>query len=130
MGVERLKEALEANDWEGSDELGDAIDPEDFDGDSDGERSIGFGLDAIDRAEMEREMLGMKQAIYGAGRGDGEDDEEEDPSDKDVEDLQAMMLKMQAVRGKFLSPVSRTWTDFRRLGCGYARSGEEKVCCK
>lgn len=104
MGMERLKEALEANDWEGNDELGDAIDLEAFDDDSDA-GSIGFGLDAKDREEMEREMRGMKQAIYGGGDGE---DEEEDPSDKDVEDLQAMMLKMQAVRGKlFVRSISK-----------------------
>ncbi len=99
MGLERLKEALEANDWEGNDELGDAIDLEDIDDDSDA-GSIGFGLDANDRKEMEKEMRGMKQAIYGGSSGGG-DDEEQDPSDKDVEDLQVMMLKMQAVRGTF-----------------------------
>lgn len=98
MGVERLKEALEANDWEGSDELGDAMNPEDFDDDSEA-GSIGFGLGAEDKEEMEKEMRGMKQAIYGGGEiGDGEEGE---PSDKDVEDLQALMLKMQAVRGMF-----------------------------
>lgn len=36
-------------------------------------------------------MKGMKEAIY--GNGDEEDEDEE------VEKLQAMMLKMQAVRG-------------------------------
>ncbi|KAH7419119.1 hypothetical protein BKA64DRAFT_6592 [Cadophora sp. MPI-SDFR-AT-0126] len=94
MGMERLKEALEANDWEGNDELGEAIDLDGLEDDSDDAESIGFGLDAADKAEMEKEMRGMKQAIYGGGN-DGEDEE---PNDQDVEDLQALMLKMQAVR--------------------------------
>ncbi|PVH89844.1 hypothetical protein DL98DRAFT_508082 [Cadophora sp. DSE1049] len=94
MGMERLKEALEANDWEGNDELGEAIDLEGLGNDSDDAGSIGFGLDAADKAEMEKEMRGMKQAIYGSGN----DGEEEEPNDQDVEDLQALMLKMQAVR--------------------------------
>ncbi|CZT40774.1 uncharacterized protein RSE6_00425 [Rhynchosporium secalis] len=95
MGLERLKEALEANDWEGNDELGDAIDLEALEKDSDEEGSVGFGLDAADKAEIEKEMRGMKQDIYGSGNTEGE---EEPADDKDVEDLQALMLKMQAVR--------------------------------
>ncbi|KAL5329154.1 hypothetical protein ACEPPN_002664 [Leptodophora sp. 'Broadleaf-Isolate-01'] len=94
MGMDRLKEALEANDWEGNDELGETIDLDGLEDDSDEAGSIGFGLDAADKAEMERELRGMKMAIYGGGN----DDDEEEPSDKDVEDLQALMLKMQAVR--------------------------------
>ncbi|KAG4426326.1 hypothetical protein IFR04_000509 [Cadophora malorum] len=94
MGMERLKEALEANDWEGNDELGEAIDLDGLENESDDAGSIGFGLDAADKAEMEKEMRGMKQAIYG-----GDDDGgEEEPNDQDVEELQALMLKMQAVR--------------------------------
>jgi Alpha and gamma adaptin binding protein p34 len=95
MGIERLREALEANDWE-SNELGEGISPEDFEGDDEGEGEggIGFGIEA---AEMEMEMFGMKQAIYGGG--EEEDDDEEDQGDG-VEQLQAMMLRMQAVRGK------------------------------
>ncbi|OWP02249.1 hypothetical protein B2J93_1037 [Marssonina coronariae] len=98
MGTERLKEALEANDWEGSDELGQGAGFEGLDDDSDEAGSIGFGLDAADRAEMEMEMRGMKQDIYGGTISGGVDEEDEGPSDKDVEDLQAMMLEMQAVR--------------------------------
>ena len=101
MGMERLKEALEANDWE-SNELGDALNLEDLEADDEeGERegSIGFG---IDPAEMEMEMRGMKQAIYGGGNGEEIDGEED--HDEDIEQLQGMMLKMQAVRGKFYPP--------------------------
>jgi len=98
MGMERLKEALEANDWE-SNELGDALNLDDFEvDDEEGEGSIGFG---IDPAEMEMEMRGMKQAIY-SGHGDETDGEE--GHDEDIEQLQGMMLKMQAVRGKFYQP--------------------------
>jgi len=103
MGIERLKEALEANDWDGGDIFGDNITPDDFDDfdDDDGEGSLGFGINA---AEMEEEMAGMKQAIYGGG-AEGEPDETDEPDDQDdeVEKLQAMMLKMQAVRGKLFS---------------------------
>ncbi|PBP27977.1 alpha and gamma adaptin binding protein p34 [Diplocarpon rosae] len=98
MGMERLREALEANDWEGSDELDEGAEFEGVEDDSDEAGSIGFGLDAADRAEMEREMRGIKQDIYRGEISDGDGDGNEFPSDKDVEDLQAMMLEMQAVR--------------------------------
>jgi hypothetical protein len=95
MGIERLREALETNDWE-SNELSESIDLEDFDkGEGEGEENIGFGIEA---AEMEMEMFGMKQAIYRSSNGEENDDEE--GGDKEVEQLQAMMLRMQAVRGK------------------------------
>ncbi|KAF4631829.1 hypothetical protein G7Y89_g6301 [Cudoniella acicularis] len=96
MGIERLKEALETNDWAGNDEdiettaaLADLENAEDDD-----EGSLGFG---IDPAEIEEEMRGMKQAIYGGGREFG-DEEKDANDDEEVEKLQAMMLKMQAVR--------------------------------
>ena len=98
MGLERLKEALEANDWEGGDHIGEDITLEDLDEDDDGaEGSIGFG---IDPDEMEEEMAGMKKAINAGGLGLEEVDEDEADQDQEVEKLQAMMLKMQAVRGK------------------------------
>jgi hypothetical protein len=96
MGVERLREALEANDWE-SNELGEGISLEDLEeGEEEGEGSMGFGFEA---AEMEMEMFGMKQAIYGGSNG--EEIDNEGGQDEEVEQLQPMMLRMQAVRGKF-----------------------------
>jgi hypothetical protein len=98
MGVERLKEALESNDWEGGDEHGGEIILDDLDeDDEEAEGSVGFG---IDPAELEEEMAGMKRAIYGGGLGMEEEDEDDADQDQEVEKLQAMMLKMQAVRGK------------------------------
>ncbi|KAG0648660.1 Small nuclear ribonucleoprotein Sm D3 [Hyphodiscus hymeniophilus] len=92
-GLGRLKEALESNDWEGDDESGE-VDLEDFDEEDDeAEGSKGFGIDA---EEMEMEMAGMKRAIYGGGL-DLEEDENDDDQDDEVEKLQTMMLKMQAV---------------------------------
>lgn len=116
MGIERLREALEANDWE-SNELGEGISPEDF-GDEDegaGEGSIGFGIEA---AEMEMEMFGMKQAIYGGGNEEENDDEED--QDEGVEQLQAMMLRMQAVRGKYFLKCIQISTNSQRYGSRYA----------
>jgi hypothetical protein len=95
MGVERLREALETNDWE-SNELGEGISLEDLD-EGDGEYEVGTGF-GIEAAEMEMEMIGMKKAIYGGGNEEETDDG--DGQDEEVEQLQAMMLRLQAVRGK------------------------------
>lgn len=117
MGVDRLKEALEANDWEGEDPA-DAVDLEDFEdgADSDAEDSLGFG---IDRDEMEEEMKGMKQAIYGGTMGEGDIDRDEVEQDEEVEKLQAMMLKMQAVRGELIVSAVDEFADMIRSWCRY-----------
>ncbi len=90
-----MKEALEANDWEGTDGLGE-VDLDTFGDEEDGEGGFGFSIEA---AEMEMEMFGMKQAVHEGGERHDEGDEGADQEDE-VEKLQAMMLKMQAVRGK------------------------------
>jgi hypothetical protein len=127
MGIERLKEALEANDWEGNDELGDDINPEDFDDEIGSEGEVEFG---IDPAEMEDEMKGMKQAIYGSGIGGDDEIGEGTEQDEEVEKLQAMMLRMQAVRGRCATLVLDDPADDRRLGRRYAGSREEEICCE
>jgi hypothetical protein len=120
MGIERLREALETNDWE-SNELGEGISPEDFgdedevEGEGEGEGSVGFGIEA---AEIEMEMFGMKQAIYAGGNEEENDDEEY--QDEGVEQLQAMMLRMQAVRGKYFLKYIRISTNSQRYGGRYA----------
>ena len=96
MGLQRLKEALEANDWAGGEEYGGEIDFDNLEDDDDVNEtgSLDFG---IGREEMKDEMAGMKKAIYGGG--DDEDDEMKDVDEEEVEKLQALMLKMQAIRG-------------------------------
>ena len=80
MGIPRLKEALEAQEWEGE----NANDvPEDLDFGSED----GFGAEA---AQMEREMMGLKTAVHEGGSEDGGDD--------GVEELESMMLKVQAIK--------------------------------
>lgn len=119
MGLERLKEALESNDWEGDDDdLGEDITLDDLEEDDDeAEGSIGFGIDA---SEMEEDMAGMKRAIYGGGLGLEEGDENEADQDEEVEKLQAMMLKMQAVRGKCTIAIAWDSIDRNRYGCRFA----------
>ncbi|TGO55896.1 hypothetical protein BOTNAR_0235g00080 [Botryotinia narcissicola] len=94
MGLERLKEALEANEWEGGDDDGEGIDLGDFEDDGDDDKSIGFGIEV---AEMEMEMFGMKQEIYGKSSGKTNPEEEIENEDG-VEQLEALMLRMQAVK--------------------------------
>ena len=78
LGIERLKEALEACEWEGidvdtkSDDLG---------------LEDGFGAEA---AELKREMTSLQIAVKGAKRDDGADEE--------VEELENMMLRIQAIK--------------------------------
>ena len=87
VGIARLKEALEAHEWDagGGDE--DADDLEEELGVEDG-----FGAEA---AEVQREMVGLKMAV----RREGEDGEDEgDGGDEGVEELENMMLKMQAIK--------------------------------
>ncbi|KAI9744788.1 MAG: hypothetical protein M1818_001713 [Claussenomyces sp. TS43310] len=93
VGISRLKEALEANDWAGNDD--DEQDLESLEDDEEGD--VGFGAEA---AQLQMEMFGIKDAIHGQEeRGDRDADkgdlEEEETS---VEQLEAMMLKMQAMR--------------------------------
>ncbi|KAF7900099.1 hypothetical protein EAF00_004435 [Botryotinia globosa] len=94
MGLERLKEALEANEWEGGDDDGEGIDLGDFEDDGDDNKSIGFGIEA---AELEMEMFGMKQAIYGES-SEKTNPEGEIENEDGVEQLEALMLRMQAVK--------------------------------
>lgn len=101
---------------------------EDFEGEDDGEDgNLGFELGPEDRAEMEREMLGMKRAIY-----EGAMDEygAEAENDEGVEELQAMMLKMQAVRGEYLIFGLSLETNDHRSRHRYARSGEKEIRCE
>lgn len=74
------------------------------------EEEEGFEAEA---AEVEREMLEMRMAIYEAGEGLEEDgvkegvegEEEHEGEDIQVEELESMMLKMQAIRGTFFQPT-------------------------
>ena len=87
VGIRRLKEALETNDWEGEveidlDELGL--------NDSDDETAFKNSF-AAEEAEINMELFGMKSAVHG---GDDEDEELQ------VEEMERMALKLHAIRGK------------------------------
>jgi hypothetical protein len=84
MGVNRIEDALKANDWEGGD--GDDFGFED--------EEFGEGLDA-EEAEMGMELFGMKAAVNGI--------EEEEKEEAQVEELEGMMRRMVAIKGEVAS---------------------------
>lgn len=102
-GMPRIKEVLETHDWSmTSAGVEDDADSEDGLEDQllgmDGSR--GFGNEVH---ELEREMFGLRMAIERGG-GDGDEDEDEDDGDKeiDVETMESLMMRMQAIKGMLL----------------------------
>ncbi|OBT77070.1 hypothetical protein VF21_02931 [Pseudogymnoascus sp. 05NY08] len=80
VGVERVREALEANEWTGGDGGVEEL-----------EEELGFGGDLEGGFELgEEDVDGMRRPIF--GKDDGEEEES-------VEGLEALMLKMQSMRG-------------------------------
>lgn len=114
-GVERVREALEANDWSGGggDEEGDALDEfDEFESAGKGhfggagyEEDVGFSME---RSQMEREFMGLKLAMGGRSTVDGEEDEEEADDEAEqamqVEELETMMRNMIAAKGECPHP--------------------------
>ncbi|KAL8686507.1 MAG: hypothetical protein Q9224_005428, partial [Gallowayella concinna] len=99
-GLERLKEALEAHEWDAGDDF-DADEIDDFEtslGLREGEEdtssdhvSIGLG--------REDDEVGLREAILPHDEvGKGEEDTDEKEGDMQVAELETMMMKMQAVK--------------------------------
>jgi hypothetical protein len=111
----RIKEVLETHDWSASDGSGslgfDGEHDPDMDSDDDLQDQLlglssgqtrGFGDEVH---ELEREMFGLRMAIERGG-GDGFEDEEEGGNgddELDVESMEALMMRMQAIKGVFMS---------------------------
>ncbi|KAF3910913.1 hypothetical protein ABW20_dc0108808 [Dactylellina cionopaga] len=102
-GMERLREALEANEWNASLPFGldDDLDDDDFAElageemvDKDGNVKNGLKLEAN---ELEMEMFGLHQAILDEGK-EGEDDDDEGEEEIQVEQLEAAMQRLQTVK--------------------------------
>lgn len=102
-GLPRLKEVLSTHEWTASTSMGDDDDEEDEDdivsflnsGARSGE-STGFRFEVN---QLEREMMGLRFAI---NRGDNEDDgndEEDADTELQVENLEALMMRMRAIKG-------------------------------
>ncbi|KJX95110.1 alpha/gamma-adaptin-binding protein p34 [Zymoseptoria brevis] len=103
VGFERLKEALEANEWDED----DAVDGDDFLGMDDLELADDLEGSGFNReeAEMTAELFGMKAALYGNDEFDEEDNEPShastgatDDQPDPVDDLDRMMSKLLAVK--------------------------------
>ncbi len=98
VGIARVKEALEANDWGGGD--GDDFQAEslDFGSDEDDGDEVGFKAEA---AEIQKEMFGMRNAIY--GQSSSQEPEEEGGEDEElkVEELERLMVKVQVIKGEY-----------------------------
>lgn len=89
LGLERLQEALEANEWDGGDFTTDEVDLEN-------ELGLRRGETTVDDVAVERDdVVGIREAILGQDTLEDEDDE----GDAQVEELESMMLKMQAIKG-------------------------------
>ncbi|KAH8702736.1 hypothetical protein GQ44DRAFT_631386 [Phaeosphaeriaceae sp. PMI808] len=93
VGVQRLREALEACEWESVEELA-------FGGDDDGEE---FGDFTAEEVEMNVELFGMKGALHDDDLGGETGEESGKPKDEEneakiVEETQEMMRKLMAVR--------------------------------
>jgi hypothetical protein len=112
VGVQRVREALEAGEWEGADlDLGGDVD--------------GFeGSFAAEEAEMNMELFDVKGALHG-------EDVEAELGDEDVEELEVLMKKMVAIKG-MLGFAPQLWmiTDDSRNGRGHGRGRTETLCRK
>ncbi|KAJ6128507.1 Alpha/gamma-adaptin-binding protein p34 [Penicillium samsonianum] len=106
-GMPRIKEVLETHDWSmvGGDAGFDEDNDPDMDSDDDLQDQLlgmggsrGFGDEVH---ELEREMFGLRMAIErGGGDGDERDDSDHDDGEDeiDVESMEALMMRMQAIK--------------------------------
>lgn len=111
QGLRRIHQILETHDWTSDDK--DDLENQILGGDDDLEESL-LGLDSshgfnLEVNELEREMLGLRMAIehgdsdhYENGGG-GDDDGEDEIK---VESMEALMSRMQAIKGEFVDRKS------------------------
>ncbi|KAI4189459.1 MAG: hypothetical protein LQ346_005103 [Caloplaca aetnensis] len=98
VGLERLQETLEANEWDegGGDAVISTDDIKDFEADlgllDDAKGATPTGMD------LGHDFDGMHEAILGRGEEGADDGCSE--GDIHVEELESMMLKMQAIKEK------------------------------
>lgn len=101
-GLPRLKEVLSTHEWTASASMGEDNDEDEDDimsflnsGARSGE-STGFRFEVN---QLEREMMGLRFAINGGDDGDDGNDEEEGDTELQVENLEALMMRMRAIKG-------------------------------
>jgi hypothetical protein len=124
VGVQRVRESLEAGEWESVEGL-------DFADGEDGEE--GFDGFAAEEAEMNMELFGMKGALHGFGDEEGgENEPTAEEEAKEVEELEVMMRKMIAIKGtsRCHQYYSGAEANSSRNGRRHGRSRTQTLCCK
>lgn len=91
VGMGRVREALEANEWEGGDEGVEGSEGEE--GEEDWSKTF-----AAEEAEMGMELLGLKTAVNGGEEASGDAGEDEGAQ---VEELERMMSKLSGIKGSY-----------------------------
>lgn len=104
-GLPRLKEVLSTHEWTASSSggLGDEEDEDDImsflNSETRSGESSGFRFEVN---QLEREMMGLRFAINGGEDGEDDGNEEKDDTELQVENLEALMMRMRAIKGWFL----------------------------
>ncbi|KAL1969270.1 hypothetical protein VTN77DRAFT_9462 [Rasamsonia byssochlamydoides] len=102
-GMRRIREVLETHDWAVSKDK-DKDNDNDLDNflhseDEHDDHEDGFKLE-VD--ELEREMMGLRFAIQNGGRDNDDDDDDDEHNEHDaelkVEELEALMMRMRAIK--------------------------------
>lgn len=114
QGMRRIRQIIETHDWASDDQSGDADADLGFDDDLE-EQLLGFDKSSsgfnLEVNELEREMFGLRMAIERGGDGSDFDEDEDVDDDGDVDDdikvesMEALMLRMQAIKGMSSSPL-------------------------
>lgn len=102
-GMARVREVLETNEWTPSGHDDDDDDEDDQEGIA---RFLEAGQDGLgpEADEFEREMFGLSMAVekgIDIGNDFDSDDTDENDGDLRVEELEGLMIRMQAIRGWF-----------------------------
>lgn len=112
--MQRIRQILETHDWSEDTDTdanagGDGLEDDDLEEHLLGlDSSRGFNLEVN---ELEREMFGLRMAIERGGDGSDFDEDEDVDDDGDVDDdikvesMEALMLRMQAIKGMSSSPL-------------------------
>lgn len=113
--MRRIRQIIETHEWASDDQSADADADLGFDDDLE-EQLLGFDKSNsgfnLEVNELEREMFGLRMAIERGG-DDGDEFggfEDDDDGDIKVESMEALMLRMQAIKGIYSSLVL-VWAD-------------------
>ncbi|KAL9591002.1 MAG: hypothetical protein Q9203_000198 [Teloschistes exilis] len=104
VGLERLKEALEANEWDGG------TDDTQIDDNLEDELGLGDGKLRDGEQELETDGVGMHDAILMQDTNDDAGSE----GDVQIQELESMMLKMQAIKAPNPAERGATLPDGER----------------